>query len=356
LTGIDENTLMQVSDVLAEGRSTLFLYGAGLSQPGPDPTNASAIFNLALLSGGQVLPLGLESNDRGLFELSNLSSERAVAKDQILQGVSEGNIKGLYLLGSVPLPKTKKTCFVVVQSSYLEKNSEKADVLLPATTFAETEGIYVNVEGRIQMSRKLIDPLGDAKPDWWIFSQLARRLNVKGFDYKKQSDIQKEIRQVCPEFAVASSASLEKGKEIFVKEEQKGTAGFSPMKFELPSSEVTKKYPFKMILRPNQNSYRNVSLSMESRGFAVLDNSRWIRMNPEDAKKLGLKNEDPLVVESSKGKMKGILKISGVLPQGMIESQLVWNEEPSLSALSLVFPWSNGSYLQEPIPVKIKRG
>jgi predicted molibdopterin-dependent oxidoreductase YjgC len=245
---------------------------------------------------------------------------------------------------------------MIVQSSFLDENSENADVVLPATTFAETEGIYVNVEGRIQMSQQLIDPLEDAKPDWWIFSQLARKMNVKGFDYRKQADIRKEIRQVCPGFARASSASLEKGKEIFIKEDQKGKPGLSPIKFKPPSVEMTKKYPFKMILRPNQDSYRNISLSMESRSFAVLENSRWIRMNPDDAKKLGLKNEDPLIVESSKGKMKGILKVTGVLPQGVIESQLDWNEEKDLSAFSLVFPLSEGYYRQEPTPVKIKRG
>ena len=356
LTGIDENSLKQVSDLFANGGRSVFLFGAGLTQSPSDVTNASAIRNLAQLSGSKLLPLGLEFNDRGLFELSDLSSGRTISKDQILQGVFEGNIKGLYLVGSAALPKTMKTEFLVVQTSHLDGNSEKADVILPATTFAETEGIYVNVEGRIQISQRVIPPIGDAKPDWWIFSQLARKMKVKGFDYKKTADILKEIRMVYPGFANASFSRLEKGEKIFIKEEQKDSTGFSPLNFEPAGGETSKNYPFKMILKLDQDCYRNLSLSLENRGFAAIQNSRWIRMNPEDAKKLGVKNEDPLVVESSNGKMEGVLYVSGALPQGLVESQIVWNEDAHVSGFSLVFPLSKGYYPQEPIPVKIKRG
>jgi predicted molibdopterin-dependent oxidoreductase YjgC len=356
LTGVDENSLKQVSGLLANEGPIVFLFGAGIAQSPSDATNASAIRNLAYLSGSKLLPLGLEFNDRGLFELTDLSTEWKITKDNILKKLSDGIIKGLYIVGSTTLPKTKKTEFLVIQSSFLDENSKNADVLLPATTFAETEGVYVNVEGRIQMSKRVIDPLGDAKPDWWIFSQLARKKKIKGFDYKNPADILKEIRQIFPGFEKASSASLEKGKEIFIKEEQKATTGLSPMKFEPAGVDTSKAYPFKMILSSSQDCYRNLSLSLENRGFAVIQNSRWIRMNPQDADKLGFRDEDLIVVESSKGKMEAVLKVSEALPRGLVESQLLWNEDARYSGYSLVFPLSKGSYPQTPIPVKIKRG
>lgn len=356
LTGVNENSLKMVSRLLANGGSSVFLYGAGLAQSPSDANNVAAIRNLALLSGAKVLPLGSGCNGRGLYELKDLSIKRNITRDEILRSVSEGNIKGLYLLGSVAIPKAKNLEFLVVQSSFFDENSEKADVFLPATTFAETEGIYVNVEGRVQMSQKVIDPLGVAKPDWWIFSELARRMKVKGFDYKKSADILKEIRQVFPGFAKASSSSLGKGKEIFIKEEPKGTTGLGSLKFERAVEDISKKYPFKLILRPDINCYRDLSLSSENRGFAAVQNSRWIRMNPKDAKKLGFKNGDSLVLESSKGKMEGNLKISETMPQGLIESQFDWSENPRVSGFDIVFPLSKGHYPQEPIPVKVKRG
>ncbi len=356
LTGVDENSLKTVSGLLAKGASAVFLYGAGLAQSPSDAPNADAIRNLALLSGAKLFPLGLGCNDRGFYELTDLSLKQRITRDEILRSVSEGKIRGLYLLGSGAVPKAKNLEFLVIQNSFFDENSEKADVFLPATTFAETEGIYVNVEGRVQMSQKVIEPLGEAKPDWWIFSELARRMKVKGFDYKKPADILMEIQRLFPGFAKASSSSIGKGKEIFIKEKQKGIAGLGSLRFERAAEDVSKKYPFKLILKPDINCYRDISLSSENRGFAALQNSRWIRMNPEDAKKLGFQNGDPLVMESSQGKMEGDLKISETIPQGLMESQFVWSENLRNSGFDIVFPLPKGHYPQEPILVKVKRG
>ena len=71
---------------------------------------------------------------------------------------------------------------------------------------------------------------------------------------------------------------------------------------------------------------------------------------------MGYQNDDPLIVEASNGKMEGVLKVSEALPPGLIESQIVWNDDARVSGFSLVFPLSKGYYLQEPIPVKVKRG
>jgi formate dehydrogenase alpha subunit len=355
-TGVDEISLKQVAGLLSNGRPSVFLFGAGLVQSPSEANNVSVIRNLALLSGSQLLPLGSGCNDRGLYEMTDSSSDRKIAKDEIIQSVLERDIKGLYLVGSAALPKSKKPEFLVVQGSFFDENSEKADVFLPAVTFAETEGIYVNCEGRIQMSQRVIDPLGQAKPDWWIFSQLAQKMKVKGFDYKKPADILKEIRKVFPGFVNASPSSLVKGESIFIEEGQKSKAGFSAVTFEPDSGNGSKKYPFKLLLRPDPNCYRNLTLSSENRGFATIQNSRWIRMNAEDAEKLGCKNDDPLVVESSSGRMEGVLKVSETLPPGLIESQFLWNEDPRVAGFSLVFPLAKGYYSQEPIPVKVKRG
>ncbi len=356
LTGVDADSLKQVSLVLASGEPSVILFGAGLAQSPSETNNISAIRNLALLSGARLMPLASGCNDRGLYELTDSSSKGAVTKYQILRSVTEGNIKGLYLVGSAAIPKAKNLEFLVVQNSYYDEHSEKADVFLPATTFAETEGTYVNVEGRIQMLRRIIDPLGEAKPDWWILSELTRRIKVKGFGYKKPADILKEIRQVFPGFANASPSKLEKEENVFVKEEQKSAGQFTPVAFKDVAEDVSPKYPFKLILKSDPNCYRNIRLSSENRGFAILQNSRWIRMSPEDAEKLGCKNDDPLVVESSSGRMEGVLRVSEAIPQGLVESHFVWNEAPQFSGLGLVFPLSKGHYPQKSIPVKVKRG
>jgi len=356
LTGIDEKVLKQVSACLADEGLSVFLFGAGLAQSPSDPTHISAFRNLAILSGAKLLPLGCQCNDRGLFELSNSFAKGNISKDQIHRGISKGEIKALYCVGSASLPKAIKTEFLVLQSAYMGTNFDEADVFFPAVTFAETEGVTVNVEGRIQLFRKVIDPLGNAKPDWWIFSQLARKMKAKGFDYEKQADILKEIRRANPGFASANSTRLERGKETFIKEEKRRAVGFSQVSLLPQKAESSKRFPFKMILKPDQTYYRNLSLSAENKGFALIENAQWIRMNPEDAGKLGFHNGDSLIVESSKGKFEGVCKISEALPQGLIESQVNWSADVRVSAFTVKFPLTKGCYLQEPIPVKLKRG
>ena len=66
--------------------------------------------------------------------------------------------------------------FVVLQEIFPSETSALADVLLPGVTWAEKSGTYTNTERRIQLARQAIDPLGDARPDWAIISDLAYRI------------------------------------------------------------------------------------------------------------------------------------------------------------------------------------
>lgn len=356
LTGVEKKPLQEVADLLKEGRPAVFLFGAGMAQSPSEKTNMTSFWNLALLSNAKIYPLGSECNQRGLFEFDRLSPGRKIAKDQILRQVSSGDIKALYLVGAASLPEKVKTEFIVLQNSYRNEDSEKADVILPSVTFAETAGIFVNVEGRVQKFRKVIDPLGEAKPDWWILSQLAQKMKIKGFGYKKTEDILKELKESSVSFAQVSYAGLEKGKDIFIHENHAQESKLSPVRFHWTVGEPSKKFPFQMVMSVNLDAYRNLSLSQENRGFRAVRDSHWIRMNPNDAEKLGYRNGDPVILESKNGKMEGILKVSEAVPKGAVESQHVWNEGVRFSPFSLVFPVLKGYYPHDPVPVKIKRG
>jgi formate dehydrogenase alpha subunit len=356
LTGVEQKLLEEVAHLLRDGRPAVFLFGAGMAQFPSENVNVSAFRNLALLSKAKILPLVSACNQRGLFELARSSAVRAISKDQILQLVFQGDLKALYLVGSASLPEKMKAEFIVVQNSYMNEDATHADVILPAVTFAETEGIFVNGGGLAQKFQKVINPLGEAKPDWWILSQLAQKMKIKGFDYKKTEDILKEIKGSHVSFAKISYAALEKRKDIFITENHAGEPKLSPVKFDRVHVNPSKKFPFKMITSLNLDSYRNLSLSQENRGFKAVRNSQWVRMNPIDAEKLGLKNEDPIVVESENGKMEGLLKVSEGHPEGVVESQVAWSEEARVSGSFVVLPLSKGYYPHNPIPVNIKRG
>lgn len=102
--------------------------------------------------------------------------------------------------------------------------------------------------------------------------------------------------------------------------------------------------------------YRNFSLSRDIRGLQMIRDSRWFKISPEDAKKLELKEGESIVVESSSGKINGLVKVSESVPKGMIRANFLWSEEPDFSMADLVFPLSWKSLFLNLFPAKIKRG
>ncbi|NIW38330.1 MAG: molybdopterin-dependent oxidoreductase, partial [Gemmatimonadetes bacterium] len=67
------------------------------------------------------------------------------------------------------------------------------DVVLPATAWAETDGVCTNTERRVQRLRAAVPPPGEARPDWWIISQLAQRMGWKGFEFESAKEVFNEL-------------------------------------------------------------------------------------------------------------------------------------------------------------------
>ncbi|MFQ5636857.1 MAG: arsenate reductase (azurin) large subunit [bacterium] len=83
---------------------------------------------------------------------------------------------------------------MVNQEIYLREGigSEIADLVLPAATWGECDFTRANGERRIRIYSKFYDPPGEAKPDWWIVAQIAKRMGFKGFDWKDSNDVFEE--------------------------------------------------------------------------------------------------------------------------------------------------------------------
>jgi len=347
LTGISLEDFKKTALFLNE-KPAVFLFGSAFTQSEWSDQNVSALWNLSLQNSAHLIPTGLESNSRGFLELARPSSGEEMGMSQITQGVTERKIKSIYSLGPVPYLEEKKPEFFVIQDSFMNENMRMADAILPAATFAEVEGTFVNTEGRIQKFEKVIDSLGDAKPDWWIISQLARGMSHEGFDYKTSSEIMEEIQKFVHAFSKVSYTGLKKGKEIFLREDANGKKKFIPIKFVQKTIQTDKKYPFLLIQDYSLDYYRSCSLSQESKGFALIRNSRWIRMNPEDAARLELKSGGAVVVESSLGKTRGYVKVFESIPAGTVVANFLLNESKPFSMMS--------SAGLGALPVRIKRG
>jgi predicted molibdopterin-dependent oxidoreductase YjgC len=138
---------------------------------------------------------------------------------EMIPGILDGKIKALYILGEDPImsdPDTThirhclESCdFIVLQEIFPTETAPYADVLLPGVSFAEKEGTFTNTERRIQMVRQALRPTGEARADWSITADLAKRILAGGertvkeatfsaWEYDSPEQIMQEIAALTP--------------------------------------------------------------------------------------------------------------------------------------------------------------
>jgi formate dehydrogenase alpha subunit len=254
ITGVPQDKIIQAARIYATEAPASIIYCMGITQHVHGTDNVLATSNLALLTGNigkpssGVNPLRGQNNVQGACDVGclpnvypgyqavaipeikkkfesawgvELSDTPGLTHTRIFDACHDGSISALYLVGENPVlseadaghatESMKKVDFMVVQDIFMTETAELADVVLPAVTFAEKDGTFTNTERRVQRVRKAIDPVGDAKPDWWIACELAKRLNGKGFDFSGPEEIMEEISSLTPSYQGISYARLEKG-------------------------------------------------------------------------------------------------------------------------------------------------
>lgn len=90
--------------------------------------------------------------------------------------IKNNNFELIYLLGSDNFELVKKNEFIIYQGSHGDRGAEIADIILPSPAYTEQDGMYINLEGRLQECRKASYPAGQAKEDWKIFNLIIKKL------------------------------------------------------------------------------------------------------------------------------------------------------------------------------------
>ena len=134
----------------------------------------------------------------GLLDLKILKDKEK--SSSFFGDLKDKKFKLLYLLGSDNLEFQKNEEFIVYQGSHGDRGAEIADLILPSATYTEQNGLYENLEGRIQEGKKASYPIGEALEDWKIFNRISKRLNIKdktlNFD-----ELRKEVLETAPNFS-----------------------------------------------------------------------------------------------------------------------------------------------------------
>ena len=164
----------------------------------------------------------------GLLDLKILQDKKEKSSS-FFDDLKNRKFKLLYLLGSDNLEFQKNDEFIVYQGSHGDRGAEIADLILPSATYTEQNGLYENLEGRIQEGKKASYPIGEALEDWKIFNRIIKKLNLQektlNFD-----ELRKEVLETVPNFSeinelpkksVIKTNNIEKSffnEKIFVRE------------------------------------------------------------------------------------------------------------------------------------------
>ena len=134
----------------------------------------------------------------GLIDL-NVVPKEDEEKYSFFEKLNKNQFKLLYLLGSDNLDIKKNNEFIVYQGSHGDRGAEIADIILPSAAFTEQNGLYENLEGRVQECKKASYPIGEALEDWKIFNLILKTLgkNQNIFNF---SSLRKEVLNLISNF------------------------------------------------------------------------------------------------------------------------------------------------------------
>ena len=135
----------------------------------------------------------------GLLDLSILSDQNG-DNFSFFENLENKKFKFLYLLGSDNLDFKKDKEFIVYQGSHGDRGAEIADIILPSAAYTEQNGLYENLEGRVQECKKASYPIGESLEDWKIFNRIIKKIgiteNLTNFD-----QLRKEVLNTIPNFS-----------------------------------------------------------------------------------------------------------------------------------------------------------
>lgn len=257
--------------LLHETGPTVFLIGPGLVW-GPDTARlVRALWNLALLSEARIIPLAVENNERGVLEIWPPGSMDEAFEVRVGEGLGKNRSGALYLAGNLSgTAEMAVPDFLIVQSCYESGAGGTAQVLLPAATWAETEGTFINAEGRIQRFQRLVDPPGEAKPDWWIFCRLAEKMRSRDFPFQTPAEIAEEMSRAVPSLHEVSGHHLKRGRPAFVVEEKPSVVRFIPLDSTVRESALSGSTGLFKPRAGTPDYYRGLDLQETSKGLRKL--------------------------------------------------------------------------------------
>ncbi|MET0964345.1 MAG: formate dehydrogenase subunit alpha [Noviherbaspirillum sp.] len=380
LCGIDAEELRYVARLYATSKASIILWGMGISQHVHGTDNARCLIALALMTGqigrpGTGLhPLRGQNNvqgasDAGLIPMmypdyqhvsdpavrasfekawklpaDTLDPSPGLTVVEVMHAIKQGKIRGMYVMGENPAMSDPDANHaraalaaldhLVVQDIFLTETCYLADVILPATAFAEKTGTFTNTDRLVQMGRQAIDPPGQAKPDLWIIQQLAQRLGLE-WDYGHVSEVFDEMRHTMPSIAGINWERLERDNAVtypclnegdpgepvvFVDSfpRDSGRARFVPADIIPAAERPDAEYPMVLITGRQLEHWHTGSMTRRAAVLDALEPDPVALVHPLDLAAMNGKPGDVITIESRRGAVTLYARADEGSPRGAV--------------------------------------
>ncbi len=386
ITGISIEKIREAALTYANAERGCIQFDEGITQHTTGADNVKVLADLALLTGhigkpgtgvnpmrGQINGEG--SGDMGCVnvfypgfkrvgqEAAEFFQERwGVENLPINPGLTYMDIvhkcKAIYVVGTNPMmsgPDTNSVRqslenldFLVVQDIFMTETAKLADVVLPAATWVEREGVHAWVDRRVQKINKVIDPPGEAKPDWRIIRDLAEKMGFKDkFSYASPRDIFEEIRKCVPQYAGLTYERIEETvggiqwpcpsedhpgtPTMFVKKfnTPDGLGHFQVVEYKPPAELPDEEYPYVLTTGRSIFHYHTGTMTRRTDALNAEVPSNFVQINPKDAIKLETTNGGWVVLKTRRGSIKAKVRITEDVPQGMVFTPFHFGDSPA---------------------------
>ena len=356
-TGVPAETIVKAARMYGGSGKAGVYYTMGITQHAHGTENVFSIANLALVTGNLgkeaagVNPLRGQNNVQGSTDMgcipnnypgyqnvtipehkakfetlwnAKLSDKVGFTAPDMLAAAEKGTLKAMYIMGENPvisdpdmthtIKALKALDFLVVQDIFMTETAALADVVLPATVFAEKSGTFTNTERRVQRVRKAVNPPGQAREDSQIILELSKRMNYP-MEYRTEEEVFLEIGKAWQALSGMTYARIdERGLQwpcptrdhpgtpyLFKGGFPRGKGRFTPVTYKPSTEQTGKEYPFLLTTGRLLFQYHTGSMTRRVKQIDQVSPEAFIEINPVDAKALSLAEGMKVNVTSRRG-------------------------------------------------------
>ena len=377
ISGIPADTIYELARRMASVKPAMLMYTLGITEHICGVNNVMSCANLQMLLGnvgfecGGVNPLRGQNNVQGACDMGALPNvfpgyqrvDNVQAREKfmkawnvqslpdkpgmmmptMMKNLVTGKVKGFYVFGE-NLANTEPNIhhverelqsaeFLVCQDIFPTETTRFAHVIFPAAAWSENDGTFTSSERRVNRVRTASVPPGDAKPNWWIFKELAKRFGHEWTSNSAQEIWDNELSVLAPSMAGIKYARLEKDGLQWpaptedhcgtptLHRDGKFTCGLGVFKAIdwIPPAEVPdKEYP--MVLSTGRRLYHYHTRTQTGRceGINDLLGEETADISAADALKKGIADGERISVKSRRGEVVVKARVTREVPEGLV--------------------------------------